>query len=244
MSLFGLEVWGDYACFTRPETKVERLSYPVITPSAARAIFDAIYIQFSKSQPPRGTFFWQISRIEILKPIVFISLTRNEVKGRASTRKVLQSISQPDALQPLLADATDDGSKETGRTQRQSMILREVRYRIFAEPIMFQPDAMIQKQIGHEFTRRAKKGKCFHQPYLGCREFTAFFEPIPIEFGVGAPINQEIGWMIYDTFDLSTANSISSRASISIFRASIQNGVLEVPAYQSDEVRKLGPGVL
>ncbi len=244
MSLFALEVWGDYACFTRPETKVERLSYPVMTPKIARAIFGAIYTQFSGGETPHTTFFWQVRRIEILNPIVFISFSHNEVKGRASTYNILRSVHQPDALQPLMADGNDDSSKETGRTQRQSMILREVRYRIFAEPVLYNPNQSNLKQITHEFARRAAKGKCFHQPFLGCREYIAFFQPVPPTFGVGAPIFEDIGWMIYDTFDLSQPSSITITPSISIFRATIQNGVLEIPPYDSNEVRKLGLGVI
>ena len=89
MKLFGLEVWGNYACFTRPEMKVERHSYPVITPSAARAIFDAIYLHFTLGSPSRASFRWQVRRVEIINPVQFIPFSRNEIKeiGRASCRE-------------------------------------------------------------------------------------------------------------------------------------------------------------
>ena len=88
MRTFTLEVWGDFACFTRPEFKVERFSYPVITPSAARAMFDAIYIDFTKDSPKRPVMRWQISRIEIINPVQYIALMRNEVKEKISEAAV------------------------------------------------------------------------------------------------------------------------------------------------------------
>lgn len=235
MTRFALEVWGDYACFTRPETKVERLSYPVITPSAARAIFDAIYLRFEGDSSHQPVFRWQIQRIEILNPIEFIGFSRNEVKGKMSTRRIET---------PLLADASGKGSETSGRTQRQSMILRDVRYRLFAEPILYEPNPLLELQISKMFIRRATRGQCFHQPCLGCREFVAFFELVEPIFGKTAPINQDIGWMIYDVFDLSKPGSSFSLPSISIFKASIHDGVVKVPPFDSEAVRKLGIRVI
>jgi CRISPR-associated protein Cas5d len=237
VSLQGLEVWGDYALFTRPEAKIERLSYPVMTPSAARAIFDAVYIGFDGQDPPHSTFFWQVRRIEILKPIVFIGFSRNEVKGKATALHARN-------LSPLIADGTDETDKRSGRTQRQSRILCDVRYRIFAEPVVYDPQTTnIQAVIG-TFRRRAKNGKCTHQPSFGCREFGAYFESVESVFSNGIDYDEEIGWMPYGIYDLSQPSHRWSQPSVSIFRAQIQNGVLEIPPFASDEVRKLGIGQL
>ena len=232
MSELALEVWGDYACFTRPESKVERLSYLVITPSAARAIFDSIYICFDGAKIPTTLFYWQIKRVEILAPIQFIPFTRSEVKGRA---KILNNGLPP---KPLVADGMGGIHKETGRTQRQSMILRKVRYRIFAQPVLYTKNLALEKKIHRIFERRAKIGQCYHQPYLGCREFVAYFELIPAVYGAGIPIDEEIGIMLYDVFDLSNPSNIQSQPSISIFRGSFRHGVLEVPDFSSADVIK------
>ena len=117
-----LEVWGDFACFSRPEMKVERFSYPIMTPSAARGIFDAIYFK-------RTEFRWQIRRIEVLSPPTFIPLRRNEVKDKAPERAIQQWMSGKAPPEPLWADGTSEelGTDMKGRTQRQTMALKNVR---------------------------------------------------------------------------------------------------------------------
>lgn len=244
MKTFVLEVWGDFGCFTRPELKVERFSYPVITPSAARAIFDAIYLDFTKEAPKKPVMFWQISQIEILKPVQYIALMRNEVKEKISESAVKKAMKNPETLKPIYADATKDesGTDTKGRTQRQTMALKNIRYRIHAHVQLYREDAELRRKIECSFKRRAKNGQCFYQPYLGCREFAAYFELLAN--GENLPptsdVNEDVGWMLYDVFNLSRPGSSSDAPNISLFQASIKNGILEVPAYSSDAVRKVG----
>lgn len=129
-----LEVWGDLACFTRPEMKVERFSYPVITPSAARGIFDAIYWEgIRDSHGMKPYFHWQVERIEVLEMPRYLALRRNEVKGIVpGTAKLNKWMSGAETPEPLWADSDD---VTTGRTQRQTMALKNVRYRLTARVI-------------------------------------------------------------------------------------------------------------
>lgn len=232
-----LEVWGDFACFTRPEFKVERFSYPVITPSAARAIFDAIYLDFDKGMLKRPVFYWQVKQIVLLTPPRYIALMRNEVKEKASERAIQGWMRDPSKVEPIFADATEEGR---GRTQRQTMALKDVKYLIRAEPKLFRPDHALQKKIEGSFERRAAHGQCFWQPYLGCREFAAFFrlvgsdEPLPTP----APVSESIGWMLYDVFDLSRPGMNKDAPRISVFSAELRDGILNVPAYDDPRVIK------
>ena len=235
-----LEVWGEFACFTRPELKVERFSYPVITPSAARAIFDSIYMRYGQSSASRAVFRWQVRRIEILAPVAYVDLSRNEVKGKVEVRQVRRWMRHPGSYAPLLADGRGSEHALTGRTQRQTMALRAVRYRLHAEAVLYEEDRATRLSIERMFERRARGGQCMRQPYLGCREFSAFFELVSDATKPPVKINEDIGWMTYDLFDLSQPNPSTARASASVFYARIQHGVLEIPPYDSDEVRKLG----
>lgn len=234
---FCLEVSGPYACFTRPEMKVERVSYDVITPSAARAIFEAILW--------RPAVRWRITRIEVLSPIRWISVRRNEVGKVASPRSSGMFV-------------------EDERQQRAGLLLRDVRYRLYAEfdcfpserwskaysPVpesLFDPDeatAPRQLDIRQDeseakyaamFERRARKGQCFNQPYLGCREFSCKFELIdPASRLTSAiPESRDLGWMLYD-LDFSDADDPRPI----FFRATIKDGIVEVPHPDSEEVRK------
>lgn len=227
-----LEVWGDLACFTRPEMKVERYSYPVITPSAARGIFDAIY--WKKSYE----FYWQIERIEVLKPPKYIALRRNEVKGVVSIDKVNSwrtAASEPEAF---FADDMDD--ELGGRTQRQTMALRDVHYRMFAHMHFRNGENNVVTQ-DEQFERRAKHGKCFYQPYFGCREFPAFFlwrDGDDHELPPYRPYSADLGFMVYDTFDLGCDTDQFAKQKVSMFRAPVKEGVLEVPLYDSSDVLK------
>ncbi|PKO21857.1 MAG: type I-C CRISPR-associated protein Cas5, partial [Chloroflexi bacterium HGW-Chloroflexi-1] len=195
MQTFVVEVWGDFACFTRPETKVERFSYPVMTPSAARGVLDAIY-----AKPEE--FGWRIDRIDVLNPIKFIALRRNEVKEKINANAVKKGMTGGDGP-IILCDATQatTGSDMMGRTQRQTMALRDVRYRIHAH-IHPRPGAEGRpRALEEQAARRITGGKCFYQPYLGCREFVAYFEPAHAEVQPVAE-SVDIGWMLYDVFDL------------------------------------------
>ena len=242
MTTHTLEVWGDLACFTRPEMKVERFSYPVITPSAARGIFDAIYWDGKREQQGRDSvmrpyFYWQITRIEILEMPRYIALRRNEVKGRVPGTATLNKWMAGAEPQPLWADGDD---QTTGRTQRQTMALKNVRYRLTAKIAPKTAFAADWGKMNSQFQRRARAGKCFQQPYFGCREFPAFFEylesPQP---ATTARFNQHLGFMLYDVFDLSKeVVSEKDKPFISLFDAHVREGVLEVPTFASDAVRK------
>jgi CRISPR-associated protein Cas5d len=220
-----LEVWGELACFTRPELKVERFSYPVITPSAARGIYDAIYCK------PKE-FRWQITKVEILSPPRYIALRRNEVKPCGPSKITAFP-------KPILADEH--------RVQRQTMALKDVHYRIHAE-IRPWPGFESQLQgLEMQFRRRAANGKCIYQPYFGCREFPAYFELIepgapskePITIGI-----DDLGYMVYDVYDLSapydptTWKENNHNLCISLFKPVVSGGTLMVPPYSSEEVAK------
>lgn len=224
-----LEVWGEFACFTSP-MKVERWSYPVITPSAARGIFDAIYIK-----PKR--FRWQIDMIEVLAEPKTIGLRRNEVKEKGpSEREVREWASGRKAPEPIFADATD-GDKAKGRTQRQTMALRDVRYRLHAHIVRW-PNAIDDPDdFDAQFLRRARGGKCLYQPCFGLREFPAYFELAEGD-STPWPGNLDLGWMLYDVFDLSRPGQGTDSARISLFLAKVEGGVLRVPGYEASEVRK------
>ncbi len=237
-----LNVWGKFACFTRPELKVERFSYAVPTPSAVRGIYDAIYCN-------RHEFRWQVTRIEILKPLSYIALRRNEVKDKISTRNVQEWISGKSPPEPIWADGTKDELRTDmkGRTQRQTMALRDVSYRFHAEIRPWNGFENKLPGMEEQFRRRAAHGKCIYQPCFGCREFPAYFELVEI----GAPPAQvvdmtlDIGLMLYDVFDLSRPGKpIDSSAdiSISLFRAAVKGGILDVPAYESADVLKVSTG--
>lgn len=244
--LHTLEVRSDFACFSRPEMKVERFSYPCPTPSAARGVFEAIYF--------KPAFRWQVTQIELLDPPAYIALRRNEVKDKASERSITSWIKGKSEPEPLFADLTGEESK--GRTQRQTMALRNPRYRLtaFIVPRGDEPVATYDAQ----FVRRASQGKVFAQPYLGCKEFVCFFDYIADVDTArrekpAAKYSQDLGFMVYDVFDLDAVNHNRAdqenpkakprkinQAHVSLFKAVIKDGVLDVPAYGSDAVLKPG----
>lgn len=182
---YGLEVWGDWACFTRPELKVERVSYDVITPSAARAIFEAILFK-------RYAMRWQITRIEVLNPIKWTTIRRNEVGAVAGKSSIFI---------------------EDKRQQKNSLLLQDVHYRIYAKlvfiPVKDRPkEAFVKHKPGDDenpmkyyqmFERRAAQGQCFTQPYLGCREFAANWRLIEDSETLVPPLSEDrdLGIMIW-----------------------------------------------
>jgi len=226
-----LKVWGDFACFTRPEMKVERVSYDVITPSAARAVFEAILW--------KPEIRWTVTKVEVLKPIRWISMRRNEVGAIASEIPAKQS-----------------GGLyiEDQRQQRAGLFLRDVAYRLHARfevvdgsqhihryPELrrrFPPDSEEgppenpAKYLAM-FQRRASKGQCFNQPYLGCREFSAFFELVedPETAARQEPpiaLDQDFGWMLHD---IDFADGMKP----GFFRAEMKKGVIDL---EGVEVRR------
>jgi len=240
--IFVLEVWGDFACFTRPEMKVERFTYPIITPSAARGIFDAIYCK-PKQDGSQAEFRWQITRVETFTQPSYIALRRNEVKDKIFFKNSWLNGELPE---PFIADGSIlnmFGTDMKGRTQRQTIALKDVRYRIFGEIVPWNNFSNHIKAIEAQFERRAKNGKCIYQPYFGCREFPAFFELVNPDLEKEKPILQDIniniGLMLYDVFDLSRPGKNTDKPSISIFDAKIQKGVMEIPPYESPQVYKM-----
>ena len=218
MNTYCLDVLGDFACFTRPEMKVERVSYDVMTPSAARAIFEAVLW--------KPAIRWQVERIEVLKPIRWINLRRNEVGA------VIPKINPKTATKK----GTPMGLNiEDARQQRAGLLLRDVRYRIHARFEMTDKagEGDIPVKFAEMFRRRASKGQCFNQPYLGCREFSCDFRLIDSLDDEPAPIaeTRDLGWMLFD-MDFSDPNDPKPL----FFRAWMENGVVHVPARDSEEV--------
>lgn len=210
---FCLEVTGAFACFTRPEMKVERVSYDVITPSAARAIFESILW--------KPQMRWRIHRIEVLKPIRFTNLRRNEVSVVVSTRNVQQAMAAGKGNLALYI--------EDERQQRAGYFLRDVAYRIHAE-LLLTPSARdpIIKYI-EMFTRRAGKGQCVNQPYLGCREFAADVRLITNDSSPADTLGdtRDLGWMLHD-MDYKNPADPQPR----FYRATMVNGVIAVPPFE------------
>ncbi len=231
--IFCLEVKGDYACFTRPEMKVERVSYDVITPSAARGIFEAIFW--------KPAIKWHIRKIEVLKPIKWVSVRRNEIGTTASERSGGIFI-------------------EDNRQQRAGLFLQDVAYRLHAElefippsarPKLIRPvmEALLEKSEKDEwqkdenpgkynamFERRARKGQCFNQPYLGCREFSCDFRLVDDMNNEPDPVDEtrDLGFMLYD---LDFAKEPDNPAP-AFFRARLVKGVIEIPDWESEEVKR------
>lgn len=227
-----LEVWGDYACFTRPEMKVERVSYDVMTPSAARAIFEAILW--------KPAIKWHVTRIEVLEPIKWISVRRNEV-GKIFIGPT----------QAQLAGKSGDPMGffvEDYRQQRAGLFLRDVRYRIHAWFEFVSPEKRnANRSAGEEywaddtertesirsdeaeakyaamFGRRARKGQCFHRPYLGCREFACDFRLVEADADQRPAVEKtdELGWMLYD---MNFEDPLDPKPEF--FRARMERGVV------------------
>lgn len=221
-----LKVTGDFACFTRPEMKVERVSYDVITPSATRAVFEAILW--------KPEIRWRVTKIEVLKPIQWISVRRNEVSRLASAER-----------------ANGKGDRgiyiEEHRQQRAGLFLRDVAYRLHAEFEVVDGSKHVHRypelrgRLPAEpeesqsenpvkylsmFQRRARKGQCFTQPYLGCREFSAHFEYVEdakVAAQVEPPItdSSDLGWMLHD---IDFADGMKP----GFFRAEMKGGVIDL----------------
>lgn len=220
MKSFCLEVSGDFACFTRPEMKVERVSYDVITPSSARAIYEAILW--------KPAIRWQVRKIEVLAPIRWMNLRRNEVGAVIPARNVKTAMKQGKGDLGLFI--------EDERQQRAGLFLRDVKYRLHAgfEMTNRAGEGDTLTKFAEMFRRRASKGQCFNQPYLGCREFSAGFRLVDLEEEQPRPINEsrDLGWMLYD-LDYSDPKDPKPL----FFRAEIKSGVVDVPPVNSEEVR-------
>ncbi len=197
-----LLVWGDYACFTRPEMKVERVSYDVMTPSAARGILEAIYW--------KPAIRWVVDKIHVLKPICFENIRRNELSNKVTVKN----------------KAMEEGNKlvqqiiEDERQQRASMVLKNVEYIVEAHFEFTSKEDNNEGKHLDMFNRRASSGQCFHRPYFGCREFPVSFklcEKIPSSEYLG---ERDLGFMLYD---IDFKNDMSPQ----FFRAVIKDGVID-----------------
>lgn len=224
-----LKVWGDRACFTRPEMKVERVSYDVMTPSAARGILEAIHW--------KPAMRWVIDRIHVLKPIRFQSIRRNEVGSKAPAGKIKAAMNRG-SLEGLHLLADQD------RQQRASTVLADVAYVIEAHFELTDKAEADDTEGKHldMFNRRAARGQCFHQPCLGTREFAAHFELLPPEAAIPEPAEKaaelgfgqprDLGFMLWDI-----DHARKGRPSF-LFRATLKNGVMQVPPPNSPEIRR------
>jgi len=207
---FRLKVTGENACFTRPEMKVERVSYDVMTPSAARGILEAILW--------KPAIRWRVLQIDVLNPIKWESVRRNEV-GKKATK-------------PTAAHLSGESTKPLGlyvekeRQQRAALFLREVAYVVHAEFKMTEeagPEDSVTK-FTEMFIRRASQGQCFHRPYFGCREFPVAFEFIPKDAEPVPAIaeTRDLGWMLYDMdYD-------SNEPMPQFFHAKMENGNIDL----------------
>ena len=247
MKGFCLDVSGDFACFTRSEMKVERVSYDVITPSAARGIYSAIFW--------KPAILWRITKIEVLNPIRWTSVRRNEVS----------TVATPDSTGFFIDELKSDGGLKF-RQQRAGLILRDVRYRLYAE-FDFIPPEHSSRSVnpapewladGEEtelyrqaeakpdekeakyaamFDRRATKGQYFMHPYLGCREFSCreirLVKRPDEESSHPIAETRDLGFMLYD-LDYSDPNDIKPM----FYRPKMENGVIRVPHPDSEEVFK------
>ncbi len=205
-----VRVSGPFACFSRPEMKVERVSYETITPSAARGVLDSILW--------RPQMKWIIRKIEILRPIRFISFRRNEIQSKIAPISVRKWMKNPLTYEPQSAGAgSDDG------TPRSTLALRDVAYLIEAEPYVFEPNSEdTPTKYMAMFNRRVENGQCYNRPYLGCREFAAdFCLPNSAEL----PINEsrDLGLMLYDICFLNGGNDNRPM----FFNAKLQQGKLD-----------------
>lgn len=232
-----LRAKGRYACFTRPEMKVERVSYDVMTPSAARGILEAIYW--------KPAIRWVVERIHVLSPVRFTNIRRNELGVEGDAGFVVPTSS----VKRAMADGKSPVQVfiEENRQQRASLVLKDVDYVIEASFRLtdkagtpgtgHDPEPNDEKPGKHLeiFSRRAKRGQCFHHPYFGTREFPVDFSwiekaEIPTSPLTGEDGTRDLGWMLHD---IDFADEMNPR----FFRARLENGILCVPPFENEEVR-------
>jgi CRISPR-associated protein Cas5d len=208
-----VKVWGPMACFTRPENKVERVSYPIMTPSAARGVLDAIFW--------KPEFAYRVREIVALTPIRYVSLLRNEVTSKAGR-------------------GTEEISVTDDRAQRHTLALcgvgtNDLAYIIRADVAVKPGVDALPAKYRDQFRRRVERGQRFHQPYLGCREFACDFGP---PHGDEKPIsdNSDLGLML---FDIAFGNSPDGPSVPLFFNAKIERGVLPIPDYMYNQLEAL-----
>jgi len=229
-----LKVTGDYALFSRPEMKVERVSYDVITPSAARGILEAIYW--------KPQIRWIVDEITVLNPIRFTNIRRNEIDSKIPVKGgsgVNAAMHDPSVVPEMPV--------ESHRQQRASLVLRDVAYIVRAHVVVL--DRRLEKgaepipeneAVGKHldmFKRRARKGQAFHQPYFGCREFPVDFELIEDEANLPTPHKdllsdepKDLGYMLHDIeFEQDKTSKKVKSTTPHFFRAEMTNGLIRVP---------------
>ena len=212
-----VKVTGDYACFTRPDLKVERMTYPCMTPSAARGVLDSILW--------KPEFQWYVRRIIVLNPVRFMSVKRNEINSKQGRT-------------PIVVDEVDSSGKPKYRAQRNSVVLRDVAYIIEASIFMHNVTdrskldkyvGMVEKKEGM-FPRRVKKGQCWRRPYLGTREFAAeFMQPDENDQPIKETI--PIGSMLFDIY-----YDDKGKPQPLFFEAAIHDGVLNCEVPENDQM--------
>ena len=218
-----VKVWGDWACFTRPENKAERVSYDVMTPSAARGVLEAIFW--------KPEFRWQVREIWVLKPVHHFSILRNEVGSMASVRAAHG-----------WQDSDGHYYADTDRAQRHSLLLKDVSYLIRAEMALASHATDPVFKYRDQFRRRVQRGQYHHTPYLGNREFSAFFSPpdggetpIPYTDHLGRMLldisytEEEGGPVLFAQHEITGANWVEGYARPRFFSAQLDNGILRVP---------------
>lgn len=243
-----LKVWGDNACFTRPEMKVERVSYDVMTPSAARGVLEAILW--------KPAIRWHVDRIDVLKPIRLGSVrgekndtdkaSKSAIRWESVRRNEVGCVMSPGTNGFCIDELKPDGRPKY-RQQRAGLFLRDVAYTIHAWFEMTVPPDERNNVIKFQemFICRASKGKCFNQPYLGTREFSASFELVPHDQSLPEPIaeTRDLGFMLYDlchdnSRDKGHVHFCTDGCRPSFFRATLKDGRMMVPARDSEEVRR------
>lgn len=217
--VFRVRVRGNYACFTRPEMKVERVSYDVMTPSAARGVLEAVLW--------KPAIAWRVHQIDVLKPIVWTSIRRNEVSEKASIATAKTAMKRGTGSLGFYV--------EEKRQQRAGLLLRDVDYVVHASFSMTDKAGPEDQVVKFEqmFRRRMEKGQCFHRPYLGCREFPADVELVANDNDSGTPLaneDRELGWMLLDM------DYQQDQPEPRFFRATLKDGSVKVPEKTAEEV--------
>lgn len=214
-----VDLWGPMACFTPPYAKVERYSYPVPTPSALRGILSSIY---GKPQE----FYWVIRRIEVMSPIQYMTVRRNEVHTFSLSGKNPKPVYIEDC-----------------RTQRATVLLKDVHYRVTASIIVVKEGdrGNVETALRKQALRRITTGQCFHQPYMGLKEYPCYFALADMD---AAPIQEshDYNLMVYDTHVPWDAEKRTG-CQTSLFNCVMVNGVIDVPDYRSPEVLKIQGGM-
>lgn len=208
-----VDFWGDMACFTQPALKVDRVTYPVPTPSGLVGACESIY-----SKPLE--FHWSVRRIELMKEIRYMNCKLNEVTCRMN----------PNAKEPI--------NVQDFRTQRGNVFLRDVKYRVTADII---PRPGFETKLDHlvaQAERRIRKGQCFKQPYLGTSNCRAYFAPADMS-AKPVDVSMDCGIMVFSTHDPHDNSRGGSGCDTSLFHCVVEHGVIEVPDYDSPSVLKL-----